>query len=414
MRIPRWITFILPRAILHPILRLLPRIPDSVPDGLAFKIAETAEELESAFRLLHDAYVKRGLMQPHPSGMRVTPYHALPSSTTLIGKIGHRVVATLTIIRDNPMGLPCDAFTDLSGLRKGGTRVAEISSLAIERGLRRTLLFHLLKYTYELCAGFLGVDHLIAALTTDSGSHQFYESILFFKPLENKRETRPSFSNFRPVIAEHLQLEAAYHGFENAYSGRAAHRDLFRFFAKDRFEGNQYPSRRHHGINFPTMDEEKFRYFYVTKTDALREMSTEQLQSLAWIFQGRPQETLIDQMLLERNVVPLDRRGERARRFPVSCEGMVRTRDGRTIAARILDISREGMKIAVPESVQWPARVILVSDEGIRISVNATRVWESEDGCTGLSLTQTPRAWDRVIACLEQQEATARRLRSSA
>ena len=59
---------------------------DPKPDSrLVLKIAETREELEGCFILLHDAYVSSGFMQPHPSGMRVTIYHALPTTTTLSG-----------------------------------------------------------------------------------------------------------------------------------------------------------------------------------------------------------------------------------------------------------------------------------------------------------------------------------------
>ena len=53
---------------------------------LQLKIADTREELEACFRLLHDAYVSSGFMKPDPSGMRVTIYHALPTTTTLCAK----------------------------------------------------------------------------------------------------------------------------------------------------------------------------------------------------------------------------------------------------------------------------------------------------------------------------------------
>jgi len=38
-------------------------------DRLLLKIADTREELEACFRLLHDAYVDSGFMKPDPSGM---------------------------------------------------------------------------------------------------------------------------------------------------------------------------------------------------------------------------------------------------------------------------------------------------------------------------------------------------------
>ena len=52
---------------------------DPRPDArLSLKIADTQEELEACFRILHDAYVAAGFTRPDPSGLRVTVYHALP------------------------------------------------------------------------------------------------------------------------------------------------------------------------------------------------------------------------------------------------------------------------------------------------------------------------------------------------
>ena len=62
------------------------------------KIADTKEELEACFTLLHDAYVDSGFMKPDPSGMRVTIYHALPTTTTLCAKYDGQVVGTLSLI----------------------------------------------------------------------------------------------------------------------------------------------------------------------------------------------------------------------------------------------------------------------------------------------------------------------------
>jgi hypothetical protein len=56
-------------------------------ERLVLKIADTKEELEACFTLLHDAYVGSGFMTPDPSGMRVTIYHALPTTTTLCAKV---------------------------------------------------------------------------------------------------------------------------------------------------------------------------------------------------------------------------------------------------------------------------------------------------------------------------------------
>ena len=97
----------LPQSLRFGIFR---RMVDCDPDPderLVLKVAETREELEACFSILHDAYVASGFMQQHASGLRVTPYHALPTTTTLCAKFDGRVVGTITIIRDGVFGFRC-------------------------------------------------------------------------------------------------------------------------------------------------------------------------------------------------------------------------------------------------------------------------------------------------------------------
>ena len=91
---------------------------DPSPDAqLVLKIAETKEELEACFKLLHDAYVSSGFMQPAASGMRVTIYHALPTTTTLCAKYDGEVVGTISLIRESVFGFPLQAIFDLNAVR---------------------------------------------------------------------------------------------------------------------------------------------------------------------------------------------------------------------------------------------------------------------------------------------------------
>ncbi|WP_457326266.1 N-acyl amino acid synthase FeeM domain-containing protein, partial [Roseateles sp. P5_E11] len=72
----------LPRDTRHAIYRGMIDCDPAPDPRLELKVAETREELEDCFRILHDAYVASGFMKPSPSGLRVTMYHALPTTTT--------------------------------------------------------------------------------------------------------------------------------------------------------------------------------------------------------------------------------------------------------------------------------------------------------------------------------------------
>ncbi|MEO8187744.1 MAG: GNAT family N-acetyltransferase, partial [Burkholderiaceae bacterium] len=131
---------------------------DPTPDSrLMLKIADTKEELEACFRLLHDAYVVSGFQKPDSSGMRATIYHALPTTTTLCAKYEGEVVGTMSLIRESAFGFPMQTVFDLQAVRAKGGNIAEVSALAVHPKYRRTggaILFPLMKFMYEYCTTF--------------------------------------------------------------------------------------------------------------------------------------------------------------------------------------------------------------------------------------------------------------------
>ena len=101
-RAARETLMVLPHRKRYRVLRFFADYDPAPNPRLTFKIAETREELEACFRLLHDTYVRRGFMQPDPSGLRVTIYHALPTTTTLCAKYDGKVVGTLSLFNGRP------------------------------------------------------------------------------------------------------------------------------------------------------------------------------------------------------------------------------------------------------------------------------------------------------------------------
>ncbi|MEZ4871687.1 MAG: hypothetical protein R2827_05445 [Bdellovibrionales bacterium] len=69
------VMFHLPKPLRDPMIRSQVKISYDLGEDLIIKTAETQEELESAFRLLHDAYVENQLINKNSSGYRITKYH---------------------------------------------------------------------------------------------------------------------------------------------------------------------------------------------------------------------------------------------------------------------------------------------------------------------------------------------------
>ncbi len=77
-------------------------------------------------------------MTPHPTGRRVGIFNALPSTRVFVAKDGDRVVGTVTLVPDSPVGLPMDQVyrQELAGLRARGRRLGEAGTLTVDRAYR--------------------------------------------------------------------------------------------------------------------------------------------------------------------------------------------------------------------------------------------------------------------------------------
>lgn len=161
---------VLPPGIRFAIYRAMVDCDPAPDDRLELKIAESEQELEDCFRILHDAYVSSGFMRPDPSGMRITQYHALPTTTTLCAKFDGQVVGTISMIRDGVFGFPLQSIFDLTPVRAKGGNIAEISALAVHPDFRKTggaILFPLMKFMHAYCTEYFDTRHLVIAVNPD-------------------------------------------------------------------------------------------------------------------------------------------------------------------------------------------------------------------------------------------------------
>src|SRR5205823_13149160 len=67
---------------------------------LSYGLARTTSQRRAAFALVHQAYVRAGLGEPNPLGLRVTPHQILPTSQVFVGVIKAEVVSTVSLIGD--------------------------------------------------------------------------------------------------------------------------------------------------------------------------------------------------------------------------------------------------------------------------------------------------------------------------
>jgi hypothetical protein len=265
--------------------RLLFNCEQTLPDNLEFKIAETQEEIEACLKLLHEAYVDNGFMNPDPSGLRVTIFHALPTTTTLCAKIDDEVVGTLSLIRDGPFGFPMQKIFDLRKVASEGGVIAEVSALAIHRSFRRQsgmILFPLMKFMYNYCVTFFDVSHLVIAVNP---RHVYmYESVLFFKRLQTQQVDSYDYVNGAPAIGLTLDLHEAFDEYKLVYGSRPPERNLYHYFTQLHLDNIQLPARRFFTTNDPVMTPAMLNYFFNVRTDCFEQLEDRDRARLHTIY----------------------------------------------------------------------------------------------------------------------------------
>ena len=97
--------------------------------------ATSLEQVESAWQLVYDRYSKMGLIDENRFAVHTSPTAVGQHACVIWGPDGAEVGYTMTLFRDNPMGLALDSVYAgyLDELRRKGRRLIEVGMLADRR-----------------------------------------------------------------------------------------------------------------------------------------------------------------------------------------------------------------------------------------------------------------------------------------
>jgi ribosomal protein S18 acetylase RimI-like enzyme len=221
--------------------------------SITFKIAQSKEELESAYKLVWEAYVSTGLQHDTGAGIRFTKYHLLPSTKVLIavyhpeldkespdfGKFNEQsiVVGTLSIIEDSPLGLPMEEIcgSNVMELRDNKHKLVEIVALAINPEYRK---HNIAMYLYKLMFEFVRHKDITDVACSVTKKHlSFYRRMLLFKKLGKIKEY--SAANKLETQCHILNIKEAEVAAEAVYNSNHFDANLFTFFFTDTPEANR-------------------------------------------------------------------------------------------------------------------------------------------------------------------------------
>ncbi len=396
----------LPRQTRFAIYRSFVECDANPSPRLVLKIAETQEELEACFKLLHDAYVGSGFMKPDPSGMRVTVYHALPTTTTLCAKYDGEVVGTLSLIRESLFGFPLQAIFDLNQVRERKGQIAEVSALAVHPKFRKTggtILFPLMKFMYNYCTTFFDTRHLVIAVNPNR--IEMYESLLFFERLSENSVDNYDFANGAPAVGATLDLKTAPILFKQVYGKKPLRRNMHHYFIESVMPNIVLPTRRYFTTNDPVMTPALLDYFFNQRTQVFAQLDEHKKQLLHAIYNLEAFQAVLPPTA-QLNAHQVQRSHQR---YSVKCPGSfdVELASGaRVYELLVVDLSLYGFQVysqvALPLGEWGEALIKLGSAEKSITKAKAVRDRANGlAGFYGFQLAEPDLAWRKFVNAMQ-------------
>jgi hypothetical protein len=359
------------------------KFPEILPGPLKFKVAQTKEEYLAAARVLYSSYLEKGYTSENEHGLRLTPYHLLPSTTVILALWDNEVIGTVSLIRDNPLGLPLEQVFDVRGLRIRHQVLCEVSALAIKKEFRGASgeVFHsLVRYMWNYALHYFGVDYLVIAV--NPSMYELYEAVYYFEPLERlSRVENYDFANNNPAVGEFIPLKTSFELFKQKYGDSPFRRNLYSFMNQVSQNHDQFPERKY----FSHLDSP-------VTVSWVREMKTlipkfdqepHVRDGLAQAHGFRTYSEVQSGKLTQRPRVPVS---FRVNNFDTS---------------RVVDVSQGGLKLFVDPSVQFHRDTPVVLNCQVSMDENATvlaePLWENKNGLVGLRVRDQSRAWEKMI-----------------
>jgi hypothetical protein len=238
----------------------------------------------------------------------------------LIALWDDQVVGTLSLVRDGSFGLPSDAIFDLTTYRSMGTRLVEVSGLAVNRQfshMRGEILFPLLKFMYEYCVRCFGADCLI--ISVNPSWIDFYEALLGFVRIKKEKVDHYSFVNGAPAVGGVLDLRTAPSWYANQYGGRPEITNLYDYFTHFKINTFEFPDRTYAKISDPVMRPELLDHFFNQQTQTFSQFSNFERHVIHQLYDSPEYRKYLPKPAAIESV----REIRRLKRFDMECAGRI-------------------------------------------------------------------------------------------
>ncbi|MCB0391189.1 MAG: hypothetical protein KDD58_07855 [Bdellovibrionales bacterium] len=363
------------------------------------KVAETKNEILQAYRLIYQNYYDSGICELEDEDIRITKHALLPTTTLVIVKHFEEVVATASIVVDNPLGLPLESLFNLDILRKTGKQIAEISTLSVKIGYRKLhgkILFPLTCYLFDYSSRVLGIDYFVLAV--NPFSQPFYTSLFNAKKISSEVKKYSQVKNAQ-ALAMYIDISEEIEEFIGQVKfGKGRKETLVNYFNPELYKSFKYPNREFYKAFNPAFKLELLKEIFSKKLkslDILEEWDKEILQN---IYSFNEFSNFFSNKSSENRVSP---------RFNVNCSGVFTSIDGKFVHfVRIYNISNQGIffhPIGVHKIKSDEGEILLKISKDKSVSVNIKILREKNHQYGAKVLSSTPQSdWLEFIDYLSE------------
>ncbi len=255
----------------------------SLLQNVEYRVARSREELEDAFHLVYQEYLKQGYINEDPTEMRFLLHNALPGTTTFVALVDGVVTATATVIEDSPLQLPMDELyhQELQALREDGKKICEVSMLANNSELfseqtpmmlnakKMFLIFFLFKHIFDYVRTKMCADCICIMVNPKHANA--YDSLLFQDLGGLQRYGKV---NGAPAVAKYLSVQSV-----DPQQISLKRQSLYKMFLSGKVDPEKFSSK----FTFGPYD---LKYFFFELKNFLREAAPDQIAYIKHCYPG--------------------------------------------------------------------------------------------------------------------------------
>lgn len=390
----------MPAPVRYYFIRRIFTFSYELPEDITFKVAESSEEMEQAFRIIHDGYVERQIIKEESSKMRITKYFALPTTTMIICKHNNQVIATCSVIQDSKFGLPTDEYRDLDQFRKKDMKLVEVSGLAIAKSWRHQkgqLMIPLSKYMWEYVYHCIKADAIV--ISTAPFAKDFYRGLFLFDALDGDKVSDMKCSKVAKAVSQILFMKPFLERLEKTYKNVPKERSLWAL-SNHVYPNFKYPERQYHFTSDPVMVPKDLQYFFKEKTSLLEQLTEEEKKYLAEMYYYDDFKKVINNSSDQTS-------NRKSMRAPVACKAKAinLTNAHISLVGEVREISRAGMKLVIPKNnieIGHDLNLEVLLNEFKKVSVKVKVKWKSNSEI-GLELVERNSIWENFYNAAESR-----------